>query len=56
MEAREEAVAMRHYPGESVGDAGQQERERQGLLRPSGPRFAVYTVKNRHDDAERSAD
>ncbi len=38
----------------SRGECGQQERERQGLPRPSGPRFAGYTAKNRRDDAQRS--
>lgn len=38
------------------GRCGQQERERQGLPRPSGPGFAGYTAKNRRDDVQRSAD
>lgn len=37
------------------GRRGQQEREIQGLPRPSGLRFAVYMAKNRRDDAQRSA-
>ena len=37
------------------GRSGQQERERQGLLRPSGPMFVVKAAKNRHNDVQRSA-
>lgn len=37
------------------GRSGQQEKDRQRLLRPSGPMFAVNRAKNRLDDVQGSA-
>ncbi|CAB1419560.1 unnamed protein product [Pleuronectes platessa] len=51
-----EAVAVRRYPGESVGDAGSREEKDKDFQGQVGRGFTVYMTKNRHDDAQRGHD